>query len=137
MADQDIEYQRNYRQTHKKEKRIWEQEDRKNNIQRRLSDNLRNRTNRVIKTGQKAGSAVKDLGCSVDFLKQWLELQFKSGMTWQNWGFGDYKWNIDHIIPLSKFDLTDREQFLKAHNYTNLQPLWQPENFAKGSKIYA
>jgi hypothetical protein len=42
------------------------------------------------------------------------------GMTWDNWG---KIWELDHIVPLWKFDLTNREQFLKADNYTNLQPL--------------
>lgn len=81
---------------------------------------LRNRLFQAIKRNQKKGSAVKDLGCSIEFLKQYLEAKFYAGMTWNNWG---KIWELDHIIPLWKFDLTDREQFLIANNYENLQPL--------------
>ena len=45
------------------------------------------------------------------------------------------KEGIDHIKPLASFDLTNREQFLEACNYKNLQPLWAKENLSKGSKV--
>jgi hypothetical protein len=54
-------------------------------------------------------------------------------MSWGNYGFRG--WHIDHIIPLASFDLTDREQFLKACHHTNLQPMWAKENLSKGSKL--
>jgi hypothetical protein len=92
---------------------------------------LRNRLNSAIKRGSKQGSAVRDLGCSIDELKAHLEKQFKTGMTWDNWG----EWHIDHIIPLASFNLTDREQLLKAVNFSNLQPLWAKENILKRDKI--
>jgi hypothetical protein len=94
---------------------------------------LRNRLKAAIKNSQKTGSAVRDLGCSIDFLKTHLESKFQPGMSWGNYGFDG--WHIDHIIPLSAFNLTDREQLLKACHYTNLQPLWKDDNFDKGSKI--
>ncbi len=100
-----------------------------------LANLLRNRLSRAIERNSKVGSAVKDLGCSIEFLKSYLESKFLPGMTWDNRGSGDDKWNIDHIVPLSSFDLTERKQFLKACHYTNLQPLWQQDNLKKGNKI--
>ena len=94
---------------------------------------LRSRLNRAIKNIQKTGSAVKDLGCTIPELKIHLENQFLPGMSWDNWS--PTGWHIDHEVPLDAFDLTDREQFLKACNYTNLQPMWGVENIKKGNKI--
>ena len=53
-------------------------------------------------------------------------------MNWKNYGFRG--WHIDHIKPLSSFDLSDRNQLLEACHYTNLQPLWWYENLSKGVK---
>lgn len=104
---------------------------RKTDINYRLGCNLRSRLLRAMKLNSKNGSAVKDLGCSIEEFKQYLESKFQVGMTWKNYGHGMDKWNIDHVIPIIKFDLTDRSQFLKACNFTNLQPMWQKDNFKK------
>jgi hypothetical protein len=98
-----------------------------------LSLRLRKRLNMAIRNMAKKGSAVKDLGCSIKDLKIYLENKFDKKMTWENYGL--YGWHIDHIKPLSSFDLTDREQFLQACHYTNLQPLWAIENLIKSNKI--
>jgi hypothetical protein len=100
----------------------------------KLATILRIRLHEAIKNSQKKGSAVRDLGCSIAFLKSYIESKFRPGMTWSNWGNGKRKWNIDHIKPLSKFDLTDRKQLLKAVNYENLQPLWYVDNLSKCNK---
>jgi hypothetical protein len=99
-----------------------------NDINWKLAANLRSRLVKTIKYG----SHIKDLGCTVDYLKNHLGSLFKPGMTWENYG----KWHIDHIIPLSSFDLTDKNQFKKAVNYKNLQPLWAKENMSKGSRVF-
>ena len=105
----------------------------KTDIQFKLSRVLRRRLSQALHGNYKNGSAVKDLGCSIDELKTHLESKFQSGMTWDNWSFKG--WHIDHIKPLASFDLTDREQLLIACHYTNLQPLWAKDNLAKGDKI--
>lgn len=96
----------------------------------KLSKYLRSRLYNALKNNQKKGSAVKDLGCSIKEFKIYLENHFQVEMSWDNYG----EWHIDHIMPLASFDLTDREQLLKACHYTNLQPLWAEDNLKKSSK---
>lgn len=97
----------------------------------KIKVNLRNRLNMAIKKELKTGSAIKDLGCSVEELKIQLESQFQEGMTWDNYGVKG--WHIDHIKPLASFDLSNPEELKKACNHKNLQPLWAEDNFKKGS----
>jgi hypothetical protein len=102
-------------------------------INYKLKEILRSRIRNVIKKNKKAGSAVKDLGCTVEEFKTYLESKFQPGMTWENHGLNG--WHIDHIKPLASFDLTNRQQFLEACHYTNLQPLWAKDNIIKSDKI--
>jgi hypothetical protein len=101
------------------------------NPNRKLKAILRKRINKLIKRTTKVGSAVVDLGCTVEELKKYLESKFSVEMDWTNHGFGEGKWQIDHIKPLCGFDLTDRNQFLEACHYTNLQPLWYHDHLLK------
>ena len=117
-------YQNNYQKTEKykivKNKRRRERT--KIDVEYHLTHILRVRLWKALKGNYKSGSAIKDLGCSISELKQYLENQFQEGMSWENYGYRI--WHIDHIIPLSSFDLTDYEQLKKACHYTNLQPLF-------------
>jgi len=82
------------------------------------------------KGGSKSGSILEALPYSIEELKIHLESKFQPGMTWENYG----EWHIDHVVPLAKFDLLNREELLKACNYTNLQPLWAIDNIKKRDK---
>lgn len=129
---------KNNKKRHRKNCRNYKRNRVKVDLDFRLRINLRSRVYSSIKSGTKAGSFVKDLGCTIEYLKKHLEEQFYDNletgekMTWDNWKHDG--WHIDHIKPLAMFDLTDRKQFLEACHYSNLQPLWAKENFAKGAK---
>lgn len=118
---------------HKRYRLRYHKEMMKKNVQYRLAQNLRSRLHSALKNNQKMGSTVRDLSCTISELKFYLEGQFKDEMSWGNWS--KKGWHIDHKVPLSSFDLTDRKQFLQAVHYTNLQPLWAKENLSKGDKI--
>ena len=71
-------------------------------------------------SNNKCEKSIKYLGCDIKQLKSWLIFQFDECMTMDN--YGSY-WSLDHILPLSLFDLTKIENqkilkiLLKVINY--------------------
>lgn len=136
--DKVREINRRYELKNRDRRNKQRRERRKSDPSYRMAMNLRRAVIRRIKGEAKGGSAVSDLGCTIDQLKIHLESKFykniRTGeeMSWDN--YGHKGWHIDHIVPLASFDLTDRRQFLKACHYTNLQPLWWFDNLSKGAK---
>jgi len=159
-ADQDKEYSKQYYNKNIKDKRAWNPINKnctecktvymptgKNqkyccktcqnnsnyrkklkNPNHKLKHNLRSRLRKALKGKSKDKSTVDLLGCSIERFKVHLETQFQPGMTWDNYG----KWHIDHIRPLSGFDLTSAEELKIVCCYKNLQPLWAKDNISKG-----
>lgn len=86
---------------------------------------------RIYKTSE------KELGCTSEFLMTYLESKFYKhpvtgeSMTWDNRGKPANTWRINHIRPLSSFDLTDPVQREVAANWTNLEPVWHSEHMDK------
>jgi hypothetical protein len=86
------------------------------------------------KKGEKSASAIKLLGCSLEDFIIYIESKFDVGMSWKNWGKGDDKWNLDHIIPIAIFDMNLPSHQKRAFHFSNYQPLWEPDNHSKGAK---
>jgi hypothetical protein len=106
-----------------------------NDPQARMAYLLRKALARALRqTGAaKAGRTIELLGCSFQFFADFIEAQFTKGMTWQNRGASG--WHLDHIIPVSHFDLSNPEQQRRCFHYTNLRPLWAVDNLRKGDSV--
>ena len=80
---------------------------------------------------KKTYSTFEVLGYTVFDLMAHLEKLFQSGMSWGN--YGKKGWEIDHIIPLAKFDYNsiNDPEFKKCWALENLQPLWASDNVRK------
>lgn len=102
-------------------------------MQAKLNRVLRRRFEKAIKLKHKSALVKSYTGVTLAELRVHLEKQFQPGMTWTSHGFEG--WHIDHIKPVSTFDLTVLEQRQACFHYTNLQPLWKKDNLAKGAKI--
>ena len=120
-----------YDQKHKDQRNQTIKERKKQDINFKIKCNLRTRLYQAIVGIVKFGSAVRDMGCSIEFLKEYFKPMFifipqaNEMMSWENY---PRLWEIDHIIPLSAFDLTNREELLKAVHYSNLRPMWTTQN---------
>ena len=81
----------------------------------------------------KSKSTFKLLGCDMITFRSHVEKQFTEGMTWDNHGNGDNKWNFDHIKPLL-YKNPDQSEMEKRMHYKNIQPMWAKENQSKNNR---
>lgn len=129
------EWVKNNIESQRKKKRDYVRERKKTDLLFKLKATLRNRTQFAFKKlNVKGKKTITMLGANMDVIKKHIEKQFTSGMNWNNHGKGQDKWNIDHIIPLSS--AKNEEELINLCHYTNLQPLWQPDNSLKSNKIH-
>ncbi len=119
-----------------KNKRVYRKKEPKSNRKvmtprtRKLVKACRTRLKRFFKT--KFYKTLNCIGCDSEFLKKWLEFNLTDDMTLSN--HGDL-WHIDHVLPISLFDLTiDKEKTICFH-WSNLAPLHRIQNMAKGNRI--
>ena len=86
---------------------------------------------RAIKYGKlpKSKSTSEYFEVSWDVIREHLESQFTEGMSWSN--HGQRGWHIDHIRPVSTFDIADPVQLKQCFHYTNLRPLWWKDNLRR------
>jgi len=120
---------------HKEERKLYFQNKIKTDVNFRIIKILRSRTRSAMKNNQKCGHIIELIMCSIDELKTYLENKFSPGMNWDNWGNGTNKWNIDHIIPCSFFDMSDPVEQHMCFRWQNLQPLWWEDNMKKNDNI--
>jgi len=100
----------------------------------KLKANIRTRISQSIRKYSKSQSTLDILGVNnYDEFKQYIESKFQEGMDWSNYGFGENKWVIDHIIPIDS--AKNEQEIYKINHHTNLQPMWWRENMIKGAKL--
>jgi hypothetical protein len=140
--DQIAQYRRDnadkmaqYNSEYKPRKREWMKNRRRTDPNFRISSILRGRvTDCLVRYYgiRKTASGLALLGLDVDKVRDWLEFQFQPGMSWDNHGI---TWEIDHVLPVSRFDLTDPAQQRICFGWANLSPKLKQANRSKGNKI--
>lgn len=105
---------------------------RNEDVQFKLCSAVSGRT-RTAMTAKKQHQYIVLLGCNSIVLKQWLTFQFDENMTWDN--YGTY-WHVDHVVPLSIFNMQYKSQQLLACHWTNVRPLEGGENRIKSNHLY-
>lgn len=100
-----------------------------------------------IGASKEGESILKYFPYTIQELKEHLEKQFESWMTWNNQGKYDPKlwddnnqatwtWQLDHIIPQSKllYSSMEDENFTKCWALENLRPLSAKQNIIDGNR---
>lgn len=75
----------------------------------------------------KSNKTLNYIGCNKNKLQSWFIFQNN------HWYYKIY--HIDHILPISLFNLNNNEEQEIAFHWTNLQPLFGTENNSKYNKI--
>jgi 5-methylcytosine-specific restriction endonuclease McrA len=97
----------------------------------RLKQNVKSYIHIQLKNNdkKKSDSSVKYIGCSIPQLYIWLKYSNPKYDT------GIEEFQIDHVIPLSLFDLNNQEEIDISFHWTNLQILSKKENLTKYNKF--
>jgi hypothetical protein len=104
------------------------------NIKKRISLNLR----RFVR-GQKMrldnyeNDIIKHIKLSRTDFREYIEHQFIENMSWENYCS---VWEIDHIVPVSSFDMLKEEDLSLCWHYLNLMPMKCKDNENKANSLY-
>ena len=161
-------YYKQYARDHKQEISEYQKEYSKNNSDKiRIKNNLYSKRRKLIdpvfklrsrlstsiwislaaNNSSKSGKSILQyLPYKITELKEHLEKQFESWMSWENYGRysantwddedqSTWTWNIDHIIPQSclPYLLMEDENFKKCWALENLRPYSSKQNILDGS----
>ena len=99
------------------------------NEEYRLKCNLRSVIRQAIRKGiaPKHATSITLLGCQIEDA-----LKHLNGM-----GYNKELHDVDHVIPLARFDIKKEDHQMVAFNYMNIQPLGKSENRSKQDSLGA
>jgi hypothetical protein len=70
-------------------------------------------------------------GLDIENLRNWFEVQFSSGASWDDFG---KKWQFDHIIPVTYFDFSNETELKLCWNFTNMRVEQFQRNKNRGNR---
>lgn len=81
---------------------------------------------------KKSPTAEALVGCTRPQFKSFIASKFSKTMSWDNYAS---VWELDHIIPCSKFDLSNPLEVRRCFHFSNYQPLLLSQNRRKYTKL--
>ena len=124
-------YEKNKEEIRKKQNN-YQKNKRKNDIIFKIRSNLRGRLRLCINSYVKKETTNILISCNPDFFIKWIEYQFNTYMSWDN--YGKY-WQLDHVKPLSLFNLKNKNERIIAMHWSNIRPLESKKNNSKNNKF--
>ena len=117
-----------YAQQNRKKINEYNRNRHKNNANAKLARNIRSRINKALKGKSKSFHTKEILGIDIENYKKWLLFQMTPEMNFNNI-------HIDHVKPISSFDISNDNELLEAFNWRNTQPLLKQDNLRKSNKV--
>ncbi|MGC4100968.1 hypothetical protein [Ferruginibacter sp.] len=74
----------------------------------------------------------KYFGLDIEFFREWIAIQFKGGLSWENFA---EKWQFDHIVPVAYFDYSKEEDLFLCWNFINIRVEAIEFNIEKGNRV--
>lgn len=141
------EYQYNYSLNHKKERkeylknnsfikdkqREYIRNKRNTDINHKIINNLRTRIYSGLNGITKSDNTFNLVGCSIERLKKYLQ-QTATKNGYKDFDINNYsgrEYHIDHIVPISNFNLKCSYHQRLCFNWSNLQILTKEKNLLK------
>ena len=117
--EQTFEFNKFYARQNRTRIKLYEKNKRKTFLNFKKACNLRSRSNKAFKSQnvEKLNKTFDFLGCSQSFFKRWILHQLYGNLTEENYG---KIWCLDHCYPLSKINLSDKNEMNKSTNWINL-----------------
>ena len=121
-----------YHNNRKESRNILDKQRRKTDFNYKLAHNIRVRTRQAFKSQnvEKLNKTFDLIDCSQLFLRKWILYQLYSDMTQI---YGEI-WCLDPCHPLSKTNLSDKNELYKSTIWVNLRPMYMKDNLVKGDK---
>ena len=109
----------------------YKREIRANNESLRLAIKLRSRLRQALlrQSTNKTTKTEDLLGISFNNFKKYVEFLMTTNIR-RN------KYELNHVYPLSSFNLPNTNQIKKASHYSSLRPVMKQDNCSKGSKFH-
>lgn len=86
----------------------------------------------LLNNMNKKSTTMKYFSCDITLFTSWLTYCFTDKMNIEN--HGSY-WHLDHVIPVTLFNLENEEDLRLCFHYLNYMPLPGKENMSKHNKI--
>lgn len=121
-----------YKGRYAEKRRIREKKRYREDLDYNITKKMRSRFYKATHNKNRSASVLEIAGCSLFDFKKHFESLFTEGMTWELFYQG--KIHMDHIIPLSAFDMKNSLHQRASFHWSNLQPLWRKPNLEKSFK---
>ena len=128
------EHIKQYNLNNRDHKNEWRRNRKKTNPYFRIACNMRTAMSSALQGRKKSSRTMKIIGCTAEELFEHLESspKWEPWMTRENYGRGG--WDVDHIIPVTRWCKNCPLQFALCWDKSNLQPMEHIANVKKGNR---